>query len=348
MDCAETEAETDEYSVIELDRSRVLEHVPPPPIGFAFGSGVEVGEELRSGRDESSTHQRELVVDQSSIKSSDEGTCRQNVSASRLKSGERKILTRNGSEEDQSSHSSDEESSPSNGARAELLKRLADALESTQSRSNALLSTVDNLPIPRDTQAQSHATGVDEERHSQMRRESVLRDSGDSTKLLDFHFVESRFDHVPSHCSLRTDERSDTEEGEGGARGESSTKEEVRDRGQEGKSDDSTEDSVRPLPEVDRLKLAHGDVFVLSASKYVASVEMSMIFGRGETYNRHSGLARYLLNSLSQSASPSGGMIPETTFHSVILSPDSVNLVNPPTTTMEKTIPAMTSRYVAT
>lgn len=66
------------------------------------------------------------------------------------------------------------------------------------------------------------------------------------------------------------------------------------------------------------------------------------------TYILHSGVFLYLANSTSQSAAPRGGKIPLTTFHSVILKPDSVNLVKPPTTTIVKTIPAITNRYLAT
>lgn len=40
--------------------------------------------------------------------------------------------------------------------------------------------------------------------------------------------------------------------------------------------------------------------------------------------------------------------MPLTTFHSVIESPLSVKRVMPPTTTIAKTIPAMTTRYLAT
>ena len=72
---ARPEGEAYEDSVIELDSRRVLEHIPPPSIGLGFSSGVKVGEEFGSRRDESSTHQRELVVHQSSIESSDKGTC---------------------------------------------------------------------------------------------------------------------------------------------------------------------------------------------------------------------------------------------------------------------------------
>src|SRR6266404_3033093 len=56
------------------------------------------------------------------------------------------------------------------------------------------------------------------------------------------------------------------------------------------------------------------------------------------TYRRNSGVALYLSNSLSHSARESGGSTPVMGRHSVMLSPDSVSRVTPPTT-----ITAMTS-----
>lgn len=55
------------------------------------------------------------------------------------------------------------------------------------------------------------------------------------------------------------------------------------------------------------------------------------------TYSLNSGVALYLSNSASQSEVVKGGKIPETGFHSVMLRPDSVRRVTPPTTTMPNT-----------
>jgi hypothetical protein len=49
-------------------------------------------------------------------------------------------------------------------------------------------------------------------------------------------------------------------------------------------------------------------------------------------HNLNSGVALYFSNSLSQSACESGGRIPVIGRHSVMLSPDSVKRVTPPTT----------------
>src|SRR5258708_36802600 len=60
----------------------------------------------------------------------------------------------------------------------------------------------------------------------------------------------------------------------------------------------------------------------------------------------NSGDSLYKLNSCSHSVSVVGGMVPVTGFHSVMLRPDSVKLVNPPNTTIPKTNPALpTSQY---
>jgi hypothetical protein len=65
---------THEDSVVKLNGGGVLEHVPPDTVRLVGGSGVEVGEELVRRRYESSSHRREVVVDESGVKSSDECT----------------------------------------------------------------------------------------------------------------------------------------------------------------------------------------------------------------------------------------------------------------------------------
>ena len=51
----------------------------------------------------------------------------------------------------------------------------------------------------------------------------------------------------------------------------------------------------------------------------------------------YSGICWYFAKAICHAASFKGGIAPETGFHSVIDSPDSVNRVMPPTTTMAKT-----------
>jgi hypothetical protein len=55
------------------------------------------------------------------------------------------------------------------------------------------------------------------------------------------------------------------------------------------------------------------------------------------TYKTPSGDTLYFSHSTSHSASVIGGRIPVNGSHSVILNPDSVNLVNPPMMTIPKT-----------
>mgnify|MGYP007051632478 CR=1 FL=1 len=57
----------------------------------------------------------------------------------------------------------------------------------------------------------------------------------------------------------------------------------------------------------------------------------------GQTYSLNSGVSLYFANSSNQSSCESGGMTPVIGFHSVMLRPDSVRRVTPPTTTMAKT-----------
>lgn len=54
-------------------------------------------------------------------------------------------------------------------------------------------------------------------------------------------------------------------------------------------------------------------------------------------YNLNSGVALYFSNSSSHCTWDMGGSIPATGFHSVILRPDSVKRVTPPTTMIAKT-----------
>jgi len=56
-----------------------------------------------------------------------------------------------------------------------------------------------------------------------------------------------------------------------------------------------------------------------------------------KTHRRNSGVALYLSNSSSHSARESGGRTPVIGRHSVMLSPDSVRRVTPPTTMTART-----------
>jgi len=56
-----------------------------------------------------------------------------------------------------------------------------------------------------------------------------------------------------------------------------------------------------------------------------------------DTYNLNSGVALYFSNSLSHSARDNGGRMPVMGCHSVMLNPDSVRRVMPPTTMMANT-----------
>ena len=62
----------------------------------------------------------------------------------------------------------------------------------------------------------------------------------------------------------------------------------------------------------------------------------------------NSGDDWYFRNSDAQSASDIGGRDPVTGFHSVILKPDSVNLVSPPKITIPKTLAALPNNQYAT
>jgi hypothetical protein len=60
--------------VIELDGSRVLEHVSPPLVAPVLLLSVTRIHHLVERRNDRTSHQRELVVDETSVESGDEGT----------------------------------------------------------------------------------------------------------------------------------------------------------------------------------------------------------------------------------------------------------------------------------
>lgn len=62
-----------------------------------------------------------------------------------------------------------------------------------------------------------------------------------------------------------------------------------------------------------------------------------MLLVEGYTDSLNSGVALYFSNSAFQSSSLSGGMMPAMGRHSVMLRPDSVRRVTPPTTMTVKT-----------
>lgn len=66
------------------------------------------------------------------------------------------------------------------------------------------------------------------------------------------------------------------------------------------------------------------------------------------THNLNSGVRLYLLNSSSHSACERGGRIPDTGRHSVMLRPDSVKRVTPPTTITANTRVEDASSHIAT
>jgi hypothetical protein len=74
----------------------------------------------------------------------------------------------------------------------------------------------------------------------------------------------------------------------------------------------------------------------ISILEFVLSVS-SAKSGDRSTYKIPSGETRYFSHSTSHSASLIGGNIPVKGSHSVILNPDSVNLVKPPMTTIPNT-----------
>ena len=58
------------------------------------------------------------------------------------------------------------------------------------------------------------------------------------------------------------------------------------------------------------------------------------------------GTCLYASNACAQSLPVSGGIAPETGFHSVIERPDSVSRVIPPTMTISQTSPATVNSHV--
>jgi len=72
-------------------------------------------------------------------------------------------------------------------------------------------------------------------------------------------------------------------------------------------------------------------VFSVPCEPRVVKGKETGIKKKHATHRRNSGVALYLSNSLSHSVCESGGRTPVIGRHSVMLSPDSVRRVTPPT-----------------
>lgn len=136
-----------------------------------------------------------------------------------------------------------------------------------------------------------------------MSSQSILTNSSDSAEIFHTLGVETTLDHVPSESTLSADQCTDSEEGESGARGEPTTEVKVGDGEDEGYSDDATEDTVGPFPKVDGLEFLESNVLVLPAIRRASALRSYRRDYEKSTgtYRRHSGVARYFSNSVSQS-----------------------------------------------
>lgn len=92
---------------------------------------------------------------------------------------------------------------------------------------------------------------------------------------------------------------------------------------------------MRPFPEEDGFEVVDGDGVV--EATWLCVSYACLREEKERTYILNSGVSLYFANSASQSAWVRGGMTPVIGFHSVILKPDSVRRVTPPTTIIAST-----------
>ena len=343
--------------MVELNGGRVLKDVAPP-VRLVLVAAVEILVELVRRRVQLAAHQRPLVVDQTGVEAGDKGACiPPKTCASEavfLRQRRKGVLTGEGGREDERSHDGSQSASPTDRLGLQPGEGLFDRLPPREP-----FHLAREFPVPRGAKPEPQARRIDEERHPEMGREAVLTHARDASQVFDGLLVQSALDHVPTEGTLSSDEGRDAEEGEEGAAAELARVGEVGDRGEEGKADDAAEDAVRPLPHVDGLELFERDVLVVAARcgparGFTAKGSESAPKQREKnprlerTHIFHSGVALYLSNSTSHSWRVMGSLTPLTTFHSVIERPLSVKRVMPPTTTMAKTRPAMTKRYLET
>jgi hypothetical protein len=103
---------------------------------------------------------------------------------------------------------------------------------------------------------------------------------------------------------------------------------------------DSTGNAVSPFHVEDALELVH--------THFGIGPEESAFDRSHNTHIMPSGLTLYFSHSTAHCSSPIGGRMPVIGSHSVILSPDSVSLVKPPTMMMKKTMPEHAKSQVET
>jgi hypothetical protein len=144
---------------------------------------------------------------------------------------------------------------------------------------------------------------------------------------------EAGLDHVPAEKTLCADEGGEGGEFEGEGAGELVAEEKVGEGDDEGDADDATEDAMAPFHVEYGFEFVEGDGVVQS----VRVRAMSGAEETRETYSLNSGVALYLSNSVSHSGWERGGRMPVMGRHSVMLRPDSVRRVTPPTVMTAKT-----------
>lgn len=211
-------------TMVKLDERGVLEHVAPDQVGAVLVAGVELVQELGLGGSETVAHHRELIVNETSIETGNEGAGKN--------SGE------------------DEHGKGSNGTAEDLE---GGRLESSKVL-DGLLGELDGLVSAENAETGKKHPGVADESGSKMGGETVLADAGVGTGSKEV-ILETGLDHPPADEALEANESRNTNKSASHARGDAATSDEVDGREDEGHADEAAPETMGPLHEVDLLEL---------------------------------------------------------------------------------------------
>lgn len=207
-------------SVIKLNETGIFKHVAPPKVRPILLAGVELVEQLGLGRSVAKTHLGELVVDETSVETGNQGT-------------------RHGCQEDKTGD-----------AKNRASESAEDGVLNCLDGSSGGGGVGEHTAGAEDGDTGHEHPGVAEESSGQMSSQSVLGDTrvgARSEKIV----LETRFDHPPANEALDADQTGDTEQVECHLGRDFAASDKIQRGENEREANEATPQSVRPFHEVD-------------------------------------------------------------------------------------------------
>ena len=191
------------------------------------------------------------------------------------------------------------------------------------------------LPILDNCQTSSEHSCIQQDGSPEVRCQAVLGDAGNCTGSVHDRVLEAGFNHVPSKNALETEQECHASELGRHGRGQLLPGRKISQGKYECDANDAAQDTMAPFHVKDVLKLVQRNRVIDPVGIDESTLDTIGVERCADSLN--SGVALYFSNSVFQSTSLSGGMIPVMGRHSVMLRPDSVRRVTPPTTMTAKT-----------